>query len=73
MRMGWRQLCRNAYTGTRENIRCAVDDAVSTLAPGGGFVLSAVDALFEDTPSENIVSMIEAWRNVATYPIDSKD
>jgi len=55
--------------GNRDEIRDAVTFAISTLAPGGGFILSAVDVLFEDTPWSNVLRMIERWREIGTYPI----
>jgi len=53
--------------GTKEEIRAAVKDAIATLAPGGGFVLSPVDCLYEDAPSENIAALLEAWREMYMY------
>jgi len=46
----------------------AVADAIGTLAPGGGFILSAIDQIFEDTPWENVREMIDLWRRIGTYP-----
>ena len=55
--------------GTKDEIRDAVTFAISTLAPGGGLILSAADCLFSDTPWENVETMIERWREIGTYPI----
>ena len=55
--------------GTSQEIRDAVHTAVRTLGPGGGFILSPVDALFPDTPWENVQTMIEAWREICAYPL----
>ncbi|HID95468.1 MAG TPA: hypothetical protein EYP53_05350 [Candidatus Latescibacteria bacterium] len=55
--------------GSPKEIREAVHTAVRTLGPGGGFILSPVDALFPNTPWENVRAMIEAWREVCNYPI----
>lgn len=49
-------------TGTPQEVRKAVHNAMGTLGSGGGFILSPVDALFPDTPWENVEAMIEAWR-----------
>jgi len=49
-------------TGTSQEVREAVRTAMETLGSGGGFILSPVDALFPDTPWENVHAMIEAWR-----------
>jgi hypothetical protein len=55
--------------GTPDEIRQAVYSALDALAEGGGFILSPVDALFPDTPSDNVKVMIEAWREVCDYAI----
>ena len=55
--------------GSRDDIRDAVTHAVSTLAPGGGLILEPADCLTEDIPAENILTLIERWREIATYPI----
>ena len=56
--------------GTPGEIREAVHSAIQTLAPGGGFILSPVDALFPDTPWDSVQTMIDAWREVCDYPIN---
>jgi len=43
----------------QDDIRRAVDRAVEALAPGGGYVLSVVDAIFPDARWENFVAMVE--------------
>jgi len=54
--------------GNNQTIERAVSEAVRTLAPDGGFILSAIDQLFDDTPWANILNMIRAWRKVRSYP-----
>jgi len=49
-------------TGNKQGVEKAVDEAIKTLAPGGGFILAAIDQLFEDTVWENFMTMIHAWR-----------
>jgi len=56
-------------SGDPDEIREAVHSAVRTLGPGGGFILSPVDALFLDTPENSLEILIEAWRDVRDYPI----
>ncbi len=51
-----------------EIIRKAVLDAVEKLAPGGGFILGAVDAIFKDTPPQGLKAFIDAWRRIRSYP-----
>ena len=55
--------------GSRDDIRDAVTHAVSTLAPGGGLVLEPADCLTEDIPAKNVLTLVERWREIATYPI----
>jgi hypothetical protein len=55
--------------GSCEEIRRAVFDAIATLGPGGGFILSPVDCISASTPWESIEVMIEAWREMRDYPI----
>ena len=50
--------------GSKEEIENAVETAISTLAPGGGFILSPVDNI-RDTSEDawkNVQVMIEAWK-----------
>ena len=51
-------------SGSPDEIRQAVRAAVAALAPGGGFILAPVDALFPDTPWASVEAMIEAWKQV---------
>jgi uroporphyrinogen-III decarboxylase len=55
--------------GNGLEIENAVTEAIRTLAPGGGFILSAIDQIFPETPWENVIKMIHAWRKVSSYPI----
>jgi len=50
--------------GTPEDARQAVDRAIETLAPGGGFVLFPVDQIVADTPWENVEAMLARWREI---------
>jgi len=54
-------------SGTPGEIRQAVTDCVEILAPDGGFILSSIDQIFEDTPWENIQTMLDAWRAIGDY------
>lgn len=51
--------------GTPADARAAVDEAVRTLAPGGGFVLFPVDQIVAGTPWENIEAMLARWREIS--------
>jgi len=57
--------------GTPEKVRQAVRDAISVLAPGGGFILSPVDNVRADDEAtwRNVDALIEAWRECRDYPI----
>jgi hypothetical protein len=55
-------------SGSPAEIRAAVHAAVGTLAPGGGFILAPVDALFPDTPWASVQAMLDAWMEVRDYP-----
>jgi len=55
--------------GTETEIREAVRQAVRIMAPGGGFILSPVDALYEDTPWSAVETMINEWKKLCHYPI----
>ena len=57
--------------GSRNEIRQEVFDAVKTLGPGGGLVLTPVDCISANTPWENIKILIEAWKEVRDYPLKS--
>ena len=50
--------------GTPEDARRAVEEAIRTLAPGGGFVLFPVDQIVAGTPWENIEAMLGRWREL---------
>ncbi len=52
--------------GSPEEIREAVHNAVKTLGPDG-FILSPVDALFPDTPWQNVKTMIKSWHQVSRF------
>jgi hypothetical protein len=42
-----------------------VEEAISTLAPGNGFVLFPVDQIVAGTPWENIEALLGRWRELA--------
>ncbi len=51
--------------GTQARVREEVRRALTVLGPGGGFVLSPVDNVREDTvrTKENVVALIDEWRS----------
>lgn len=54
--------------GTPDQVRTAVRHALETLAPDGGFILSPVDNVTENTPTvwKNVHTLIETWREYGT-------
>jgi len=50
--------------GTPEQIRSQVREAISALAPGGGFILAPVTNIRADTPRawRNVEALIDEWR-----------
>jgi hypothetical protein len=53
-------------TGAAEQVRAEVRRAMEILAPGGGFILSAVDNVRENSPlaNENVRVLIGEWRRL---------
>lgn len=49
-----------------EEVRAEVRRAMDVLAPGGGFILSPVDNVREDTPRsrENVLALIDEWQRL---------
>ena len=50
--------------GSQAEVRNEVHRAMQVLAPGGGFILSPVDNVRENTPlaMENVQALIDEWR-----------
>ena len=44
-----------------------IERRIGDLAPGGGFVFSAVHNIQPDVPPENIIAMWEAWKEYGAY------
>jgi len=53
--------------GSRGDIRREVIESVEVLKPGGGFALTAAEAIFSTTPWESIETVIAAWGEVREY------
>ena len=60
--------------GDERTVRDAVAQSIRSLAPGSGFILSAVDCITgegpgtRETPIRNIKVLIDAWRELCSYP-----
>jgi uroporphyrinogen-III decarboxylase len=55
-------------TGNKQGVEKAVEEAFRILAPEGGFILAAIDQLFEDTKWDNFITMIQTWRRLSANP-----
>ena len=58
--------------GTKEEVKAEVKRRIKDLAPGGGYVLSAVHNIQPEVPVENIIAMYEAAKEYGQYPITLK-
>lgn len=54
-------------TGTPQEVREDVRRNVATLAPGGGYVFNTIHNIQADVPAENVLAMVEAWREAGVY------
>jgi uroporphyrinogen decarboxylase len=53
--------------GTPQQVKTDVKDRIRIFSPGGGFVFGAVHNIQDDVPAENIIAMLEAFREVRDY------
>jgi len=53
--------------GTPQQVKDEVRRRIDDLAPGGGFVFSAVHCIQKDVPPQNIQAMWEALQEYGTY------
>jgi uroporphyrinogen decarboxylase len=56
--------------GTVDDVKAEVRRRVGDLAPGGGYIVSAVHNIQPDVPVENILAMYDAAREYGKYPIN---
>jgi hypothetical protein len=58
--------CVTVEQGTKADVEKEVEEAFRVLAPGGGFIMSPVDNIHENTPKtwENIRTLIAAWQRM---------
>ncbi|MEI7601439.1 MAG: uroporphyrinogen decarboxylase family protein [Aestuariivirga sp.] len=56
--------------GTTEDVRAEVRRRIRDLAPGGGYIASAVHCIQPDVPPENMLAMCDAVREFGRYPIN---
>jgi len=55
--------------GTPSDVRRAVREAIEALAPGGGFVLSTADSVWDPKPVANVREFIAAGLGYGRYPL----
>jgi uroporphyrinogen decarboxylase len=55
--------------GTPDEVRNAVRHAIRCAAPGGGFVLSTADSIFDASCGDNVMAFISAGLDSGGYPI----
>jgi uroporphyrinogen decarboxylase len=60
--------CGLLLTGPPEAVYETTRDLLRDCMPGGGFVLGASNAVVPETPMENYLAMIQAWRGHGRYP-----
>jgi uroporphyrinogen-III decarboxylase len=57
--------------GTPEEVKEQVRERIEVFGPGGGYVFNPVHNVQANTPIENVLAMLEAFREVCAYPIKS--
>lgn len=55
--------------GSPEDVRAEVRRRIRDLAPGGGYVLTAVHNIQPDVPPQNTVAMYDAAHEFGRYPL----
>jgi uroporphyrinogen decarboxylase len=53
--------------GTTKEVKEDVRRRIGEFAPGGGYVFAAVHNIQPDVPPENIIAMLEAWKEFGKY------
>jgi uroporphyrinogen decarboxylase len=54
-------------TGTVQEVKDCVKRQIEVLAPGGGFVFNTVHNIQADVPPQNLVAMLEAFKEFSKY------
>jgi uroporphyrinogen decarboxylase len=55
--------------GTTDDVRAEVRRRIHDLAPGGGYILSAVHCIQPDVPPENVLAMFDEAMTAGRYPL----
>ena len=64
---GGMSIQRTLPFGTKEEIRREVKDRVEAFAPGGGYILCTAHNIQADTPVENALALLDAYREFGRY------
>lgn len=64
---GGMSIQRTLPFGTKEDIRREVKERVEAFAPGGGYILCTAHNIQADTPVENALALLEAYREFGRY------
>jgi len=61
---------KEAMQGDVGRVEAEVRERISTLGPGGGYVLAPANHLQPDVPPENVVALFRAAHEYGKYPLD---
>jgi uroporphyrinogen decarboxylase len=62
---------QHALPGTSEDVRREVEERISALAPGGGYILAPANDILPDVPAKNVILMYRLARELGRYPLAS--
>ena len=53
--------------GSAAEVKRNVTERINTFAPGGGFILGTVHNIQDDVPAENVLAMVEVFKELRDY------
>ena len=53
--------------GSADQVKRNVTERINTFAPGGGFILGTVHNIQDDVPPENVLAMVEVFKELRDY------
>jgi uroporphyrinogen decarboxylase len=63
---------KDAMPGSVEDVEAEVKRRISSLGPGGGYILAPANHLQADVPPENIVALYRAAKQYGSYSTDTQ-
>jgi len=60
---------QRALPGTPESVRREVEERISALAPGGGYILAPANDVQADVPATNIILLYQLAKEIGRYPL----